>query len=42
MKENLKYEVVVDCMYQTPKREIEYREQVVVLRKDDINHIAVL
>ena len=42
MKKNLKYEVLVDCMYQTPKGEMEYREQVVVFRKDDINHIARL
>ena len=40
MKKNLKYEVLVDCMYQTPRGEMEYREQVVVFRKDDINHIA--
>ena len=42
MKKNLNYEVLVDWMYQTPQGEMEYREQVVVFRKDDINHIARL
>ena len=40
MKKNLKYEVLVDCMHQNPQGLMEYREQVVVFRKDDINHIA--
>ena len=40
MKKNLKYEVLVDCMHQSPLGLMEYREQVVVFRKDDINHIA--
>ena len=40
MKKNLNYEVLVDCMYQNPQGLMEYREQVVVFRKDDINHIA--
>ena len=40
MKKNLNYEVLVDCMPQTPKGLMEYREQVVVFRKGEINHIA--
>lgn len=40
MKKNLNYEVLVDCMYQNRQGLMEYREQVVVFRKDDINHIA--
>ena len=40
MKKNLWYEVLVDCMSQNPKGETEHREQVVVFRKDGINHIA--
>ena len=40
MKKNLSYEVLVDCMHQNPRGVMEYREQVVVCRKDDINHIA--
>ena len=40
MKKNLNYEVLVDCMHQNPQGFMEYREQVVVLRKGDINHIA--
>ena len=40
MKKNLNYEVLVDCMHQNPRGFMEYREQVVVCRKDDINHIA--
>ena len=40
MKKNLNYEVLVDCMHQNPQELMEYREQVVVFRKDDINHIA--
>ncbi|ROS92225.1 transposase, partial [Muribaculaceae bacterium Isolate-083 (Janvier)] len=34
------YEVLVDCMHQNPQGLMEYREQVVVFRKDGINHIA--
>ena len=40
MKKNLNYEVLVYCMHQNPQGLMEYREQVVVFRKDDINHIA--
>ena len=40
MKKNLNYETLVDCMHQNPHGLMEYREQVVVFRKDDINHIA--
>lgn len=40
MKKNLNYEVLVDCMHHNPQGVMEYREQVVVFRKDDINHIA--
>lgn len=40
MKKNLRYEVLVDCMHQNPQGLMEYREQVVVFRKDDISHIA--
>ena len=40
MKSNLNYEVLVDCMHQNPQGLMEYREQVVVFRKDGINHIA--
>ena len=40
MKKSLKYDVLVDCMDQNPDGLMEYREQVVVFRKDDINHIA--
>ena len=40
MKKNLSYEVLVDCMHQNPQGLMEYREQVVVFRKDSINHIA--
>ena len=40
MKKSLSYEVLVDCMYQNPQGLMEYREQVVVFRKDGINHIA--
>lgn len=39
MKKNLNYEALVDCMHQNPQGLMEYREQVVVFRKDDINHI---
>ena len=40
MKKNLKYEVLEDCMDMNPNGLMEYREQVVVFRKDDVNHIA--
>ena len=40
MKKNLNYEVLVDCIHQNPQGLMEYREQVVVFRKGDINHIA--
>lgn len=40
MKKNLSYEVLVDCMHQNPQGLMEYREQVVVFRKDGVNHIA--
>ena len=40
MKKNLNYEVLVDCMHQNPQGLMEYRELVVVFRRDDISHIA--
>ena len=40
MKKNLSYEVLVDCIHQNPEGLMEYREQVVVFRKNGINHIA--
>ena len=40
MKKNLNYEVFVDCMHQNPQGHMEYREQIVVFRKDGINPIA--
>lgn len=40
MKKNLNHEVLVDCMRQNQHGLMEYREQVVVFRKDGINHIA--
>ena len=40
MKKKLNYEVIVDCMHQNPQGLMEYREQVVVFRKGEINHIA--
>ncbi len=40
MKKNLRYEVLADCMEQNKDGLMEYREQVVVFRKDRINHIA--
>lgn len=40
MKKNLNYEILVDCMEQNMNGLMEYREQVVVFRKDGINHIA--
>ena len=40
MIKNLNYEVLVDCMHQSPQGLMKYREQVVVFRKEGINHIA--
>lgn len=40
MKKNLNYEVLVDCIHRNPQGLMEYREQVVVFRKGEINHIA--
>lgn len=40
MKKNLKYETLVDCMDMNPGGRMEYREQVVVFRKDGVSHIA--
>ena len=40
MKKNLKYETQVDCMDMNPDGRMEYREQVVVFRKDGVSHIA--
>ena len=40
MKKSLKYEVLLDYMHQNQQGLMEYREQVVVFRKDSINHIA--
>ena len=40
MKKKLNYEVLVDCMHQNQQGVMEYREKVVVFRRDDINHIA--
>ena len=40
MKKNLKYEVLEDCMDMNADGKMEYREQVVVFRKEGINHIA--
>ncbi len=40
MKKNLVYEVLVDCMDMTEDGKMQYREQVVVFRKGNINHIA--
>ena len=40
MKKNLTCEVLVDYMHQNRQGLMEYREQVVVFRKDGINHIA--
>lgn len=42
MKKNLKYELLFDFMEMTPEGRMEYREQVVVFRKGNINHIARL
>ena len=40
MKKNLKYEVLAGCMDMSKEGLMEYREQVVVFRKGEINHIA--
>ena len=40
MKKNLSYEILTDCMDMTPEGKVQYREQIVVFRKGDINHIA--
>ena len=40
MKKNLTYEVLVDCMDMNAEGKMEYREQVVVFRRGEINHIA--
>lgn len=40
MKKNLNYEVLVDCMDMNADGKMEYREQVVVFHKGEINHIA--
>ena len=40
MKKNLKHKILVDCMDMNPDGKMEYREQVVVFRKDGISHIA--
>lgn len=40
MKQNLRYELLFDFMEITPEGKMVYREQIVVFRKGDINHIA--
>lgn len=40
MKKNLKYQILFDFMEITPEGKMEYREQIVVFRNGDINHIA--
>lgn len=40
MKKNLTYETLVDCMDMNADGKMEYREQVVVFRKNGIKHIA--
>ena len=40
MKMNLTYETLVDCMEMNTDEKIEYRELVVVFRRNDISHIA--
>ena len=40
MKKNLTYEILVDCMDMNADGKMEYREQVVVFRKEGISHIA--
>lgn len=40
MKMNLTYETLVDCMEMNTAGKKEYREQVVVFRRNEISHIA--
>lgn len=40
MKKNLTYETLVDCMEMNTDGKMEYREQMVVFRRNDISHIA--
>lgn len=40
MKKNLKYELLFDFMEINAEGKMEYREQIVVFRKNGINHIA--
>lgn len=40
MRKDLKYDVLVDCMLQMPQGMMGYREQTVVFRKGNINHMA--
>ena len=40
LKKNLVYEVLEDCMEMDPSGKMQYREQVLVFRKGEINHIA--
>ena len=40
MKKNLKYELLLDAMEMNSEGKMEYREQIVVFRKGEINHIA--
>lgn len=40
MKKNLTYETLVGCMEINTDGKMEYREQVVVFRRNDISHIA--
>ena len=40
MKKNLIYENKMDVMYQNKQGLMQYREQIVVFRKDDVAHIA--
>lgn len=40
MKKNLKYELLFDFMEINPEGKMEYREQIVVFRKNGIDHIA--
>lgn len=42
MKKNLKYELLYDLMEMAPEGQMKYREQIVVFRKGDINHVARL
>ncbi|MGL5981641.1 MAG: IS4 family transposase [Phocaeicola sp.] len=40
MKKNLTYEILTGCIDMSPEGKMKYREQVVVFRKGDINHLA--